>query len=84
MNGFLLPHDIRQLSLLIPMYGCTNAPDRGPAIQTKARSDLLIPSERRYGDPFESSTDHTICKPPILKVSKNRYHALLDSRAAIS
>ena len=46
MNGFLLP---RQLSLRIPMYGCTSAPVKGPAIQTNARSDLLIPRDRRNG-----------------------------------
>jgi hypothetical protein len=49
INGFLLPHGKRQLSLRMPMYGCTKVPVKGPAIQTKARSDLLIPRERRKG-----------------------------------
>lgn len=60
MKGFLFPHGILQLSLSMPTYGCTRVPVSGPAIQTKAISDLLRPSDNRYGDPLESSTDHAI------------------------
>jgi hypothetical protein len=49
MKGFLLPQDERQLSLQIPIYGCTSVPVRGPAIQTKASKALLIPRDRRKG-----------------------------------
>lgn len=49
MNGFLLPHDTRQLSLQIPIYGCTRAPVNGPAIHTKASRALLIPRDSKYG-----------------------------------
>ena len=49
MNGTLFPYLMRQLSLRIPTYGWTRVPDKGPAIHTKARSDLLIPRDRRYG-----------------------------------
>ena len=49
MKGFLFPHDILQLSLMMPIYGWTSVPERGPAIHTRARRDLFMPSERRYG-----------------------------------
>ena len=49
MNGRLLPHEMRQLSLFIPTYGWTSAPDSGPAIQTSASIDLLNPRDKRYG-----------------------------------
>lgn len=49
INGFLLPHGCRQLSLRIPMYGCTRVPVTGPAIHTNARRALLMPRESRYG-----------------------------------
>lgn len=79
MKGFLLPNGDRQLSLMMPTYGCTRAPVSGPAIQTIARKALLIPSESRKGEPFDSSTDHTIWSPPMLSVSKKRYSVLLCS-----
>jgi hypothetical protein len=49
MNGLLFPQGERHLSLLMPTYGWTRVPESGPAIQTKARSDLLIPKLSRYG-----------------------------------
>lgn len=47
MKGLRFPHGIRQLSLLIPMYGWTSTPDNGPAIHTNANMDLSMPKERR-------------------------------------
>ena len=61
MNGFRLPHEMRQLSLRMPTAGCTRAPDSGPAIQTSAMMDLLRPSESRYG-----------CHRPISRASPHR------------
>ena len=49
MNGFLFPQRVEQLSLRMPMYGCTNVPVRGPANQVNASNALLNPNERRYG-----------------------------------
>jgi len=49
MNGRLRPHDMRQLSLFMPTYGWTSAPESGPAIHTRASMDLLRPRDRRYG-----------------------------------
>jgi hypothetical protein len=60
MKGFRLPHLIRQLSLSMPTYGWTKVPDSGPAIQTRAINDLLRPSDSRYGEPLDSSTDQAI------------------------
>jgi hypothetical protein len=49
INGRRFPHLFRHPSLLIPTYGCTSTPDKGPAIHTKARSALFRPNESRYG-----------------------------------
>ena len=49
MNGFRFPQGTRQLSLRIPTYGWTSVPESGPAIQTKARADLLMPRDSKYG-----------------------------------
>lgn len=49
IKGFRFPQLTRQLSLLIPTYGCTKVPVKGPAIHTNASNDLLIPSESKYG-----------------------------------
>jgi hypothetical protein len=73
MNGRRLPHLLRQPSLLMPTYGCTTTPDSGPAIQTKASSALLSPSESRYGEPFDISTDQPIWSPNAPSVSKSMY-----------
>lgn len=47
IKGLRFPHDKRQLSLIIPTYGWTSVPESGPAIQTNASSDLLIPKDKR-------------------------------------
>lgn len=62
MYGFLLPHLLRDLSLLMPTYGCTSTPESGPAIQTKARTVLLRPREIRYGYRCVSTCSRTSCK----------------------
>lgn len=79
MNGTRFPHFDRQLSLNMPMYGCTKVPLNGPAIQTSAISDLLSPKDSKYGVPFDSSTAHASCKPPILIVRSIIYQTLFDS-----
>lgn len=47
MKGLRFPHDDRQLSLIIPTYGWTSVPESGPAIQTSASNDLLMPKDKR-------------------------------------
>lgn len=79
MNGVRFPHFDLQLSLRIPTYGCTRAPERGPAIQTKAMIDLLRPNDNKYGVPFDNSTAHASCNPPILIVKSIRYQMDFDS-----
>jgi hypothetical protein len=49
MKGLRRPHEWVQESLRSPMYGCTMAPDKGPASQTREIIDAGRPRDERYG-----------------------------------
>lgn len=56
----------------------------GPATHTMAIRALLMPSESKNGVPLDSSTDQTICRPPMARVSRIKYGMLLLSTAGSS